>query len=85
MPPGKGGYHTLAVYLDTFSQYVWAFKYKTVGTAKTSVDTLSTISKAFIAPETFMTDSGTHFNNAIVQEFCDTYHYKHHVTLAYSP
>jgi hypothetical protein len=32
MPPGKGGFHMIALYLDTFSQHVWAFKYKTAGT-----------------------------------------------------
>jgi transposase InsO family protein len=66
MPPGKGGYYTIALYLDTFSQHVWAFKYKTVGMARTTVNVLSTITKAFIAPETFMTDSGTHFDNSKV-------------------
>jgi hypothetical protein len=82
----KGRYHTLTVYLDTFSQHVWAFKYKTIGTMKISVNTLSTISKAFIAPKTFMTDGDTYFNNAItVQEFCDTYCYKHHVIPTYLP
>ena len=27
MPQGKGGYHTIGLYLDTYSQQVWAFKY----------------------------------------------------------
>ena len=85
MPPGKGGYHTVGLYLDVFSQHIWAFKYKTAGTAKTTIDALSTITKAFIAPETFMTDGGTHFNNHIVREFCDSNGCKHHVTPAYSP
>ena len=85
MPPGKGGYHTIALYLDTFSQHVWAFKYKTAGLARTTVDALSTITKAFIAPETFMTDGGMHFDNSKVREFCEMNQCKHHVTLAYSP
>jgi transposase InsO family protein len=85
MPPGKGGYHTIALYLDTFSQHVWAFKYKTAGMVRTTVDVLSTITKAFIAPETFMTDGGMHFDNSKVREFCETNQCKHHVTPAYSP
>jgi IS30 family transposase len=85
MPPGKGGYHTVGLYLDAFSQHIWAFKYKTAGTAKTTVDALSIIMKAFITLETFMTDGGTHFNNHMVWEFCDANRCKHHVTLAYSP
>jgi hypothetical protein len=66
MPLGKGGYHTIAVYLDTFSQHMWAFKYKMVGTVKTTIEVLSTITKHFIAPETFMTDGRMHFNNNLV-------------------
>jgi transposase InsO family protein len=85
MPPGKGGYHTIGLYLDAFSQHAWAFKYKTAGTAKTTVDAIRTISNNFIAPETFMTDGGSHFNNIMVREFCQANRCKHHVTPAYSP
>jgi transposase InsO family protein len=85
MPTGKGRYHTIGLYLDTFSQHIWAFKYKTAGTAKTTVDAISTISKMFVAPETFMTDGGSHFNNNAVREFCDNNRCKHHVTPVYSP
>jgi hypothetical protein len=85
MPPGKGGYHTITLYLNTFSQHVWVFKYKMAGTAKTTVDTLSTITKAFIPPETLMTDGGTHFDNNMVWEFCNANQCKHHVTPTYSP
>jgi transposase InsO family protein len=85
MPIGKGGYHTIGLYLDTFSQHIWAFKYKSVGTAKTTVDALNTIGKHFVTPEAFMTDGGSHFNNAAVREFCDANGCKHHVTPAYSP
>ena len=85
MPAGKGGYHTISLYLDTFSQHVWAFKYKTAGTAKTTVDALSTISKNFMAPEAFMIDGSSHFNNAAVWEFCEANACKHHVIPVYSP
>ena len=85
MPPGKGGYHTIELYLDTFSQHIWAFKYKTVGMAKTTVDALGTITCHFITPKAFMTDGGSHFNNVTVQEFCSANGCKHHVTPAYSP
>jgi hypothetical protein len=85
MPAGKGGYHTIMLYLDTFSQHIWAFKHKTAGMAKTTMDALNTISKMFITPEAFMSDSGSHFNNNAVQEFCDNSGCKHHITPAYSP
>jgi hypothetical protein len=85
MPVGKGGYHTIGLYLDTFSQHIWAFKYKSAGTAKTTIDALSTIGRHFVAPETLMTDGGSHFNNEAVRKFCDANGCKHHVTPAYSP
>jgi Integrase core domain len=85
MPPGKGGYHTIALYLDTFSQHMWAFKYKMAGTAKTIVNALSTITKAFITPETLMTDGSTYFDNNMVWEFCNVNQCKHHITPVYSP
>ena len=49
MPNGKGGYHTINLYLDTYSQHVWAFKYKSAGIAKTTVDALSRIFQDFTA------------------------------------
>jgi transposase InsO family protein len=85
MPAGKGAYHTIGLYLDTFSQHIWAFKYKSAGTAKTTIDALSTIGRHFVTPETFMTDGGSHFKNEAVREFCDANGCKHHVTPAYSP
>ena len=56
MPTGKGGYHTLGLFLDTFLQHLWVIKFKTAGTGKTTVDSLATIFNNFTAPETFMTD-----------------------------
>jgi transposase InsO family protein len=85
MPPGKGAYHTEGLYLDTFLQHIWAFKYKTAGTVKTTLNMLNTITKVFIAPETFMTDRGSHFNNLAVHKFCDTNGCKHHIMPAYLP
>ncbi|KAL1946364.1 hypothetical protein VTO73DRAFT_15491 [Trametes versicolor] len=85
LPDGKGGYHTVGVYLDTFSQHVWAFKYKTAGTAKTTNDALRQIFQGFAPPETFMTDGGKHFNNKDVQEYCAQWGVTPHIVAAYSP
>ncbi|KIK32384.1 hypothetical protein CY34DRAFT_101621, partial [Suillus luteus UH-Slu-Lm8-n1] len=63
LPKGKGRFSTLGVYLDTFSQHIWIFKYKTAGSVTTTINSLTKISNAFIAPETFMADRGRHFNN----------------------
>jgi len=85
MPTGKGRYHTLGLFLDTFSQHVWVTKYKTAGTAKTTVDSLTSIFNAFTAAETFMTNGGKHFDNTMVKDFCAKWSCKHHVIAAYSP
>ena len=85
LPDRKGGYHTVGLYLDTYSQHVWAFKYKTAGTAKTTTSALSEIFHAFVAPETFMSNGGRHFDNKEVQELCTTWGVTAHVISAYSP
>jgi len=85
MPTGKGSYHTLGLFLDMFSQHIWVMKYKTAGTAKTMIDSLSGIFNTFTAVETFMTNGGKHFNNNVVKEFCAKWTCKHHVVAAYSP
>jgi hypothetical protein len=85
MPNGKGGYHTIGLYLDTYSQHVWAFKYKTAGSAKTTVAALSRIFQDFVPPETFMTDGGKHFNNNEVRDMCSKWKTNTHIVPAYSP
>jgi hypothetical protein len=85
MLPGKGRYHTIGLYLNTFLQHMWVFKYKTVGTAKTTINTVSMVTKAYVVPEMFMTDGGSHFNNVAVWEYCDANRIKQHIMPAYSP
>ena len=85
MPNGKGGYHTIGLYLDTYSQHVWAFKYKTAGSAKTTVDALSRIFQGFVPAETFMSDGGKHFDNNEVRETCSKWKTTTHIVPAYSP
>jgi hypothetical protein len=85
MPSGKGGFHTIGLYLDTYSQHVWAFKYKTAGSAKTTVDALSRVFQGFVPPETFMSDGGKHFDNHEVREMCSKWGTTTHIVPAYSP
>ena len=85
MPNGKGGYHTIGLYLDTYSQHVWAFKYKSAGTAKTTSDALSRIFQDFVPAETFMSDGGKHFDNNEVRALCNKWGTNTHITPAYSP
>ena len=85
MPTGKGGYHTVGLYLDTFTQHVWGFKFKTAGTGKTTVKSLDEIYGGFTPAEVFMSDGGKHFKNKEVQLCCEKWGGRHHVVAAYSP
>ena len=85
LPNEKGGYHTVGLYLDTFSQHVFGFKYKTVGSGKTTKDALGHIFQTFGPWETFMSDGGKHFANNEVREMCEKWGTKTHRVSAYSP
>ena len=85
LPTGKGGFHTVGLYVDTFSQHIFGYKYKTAGSAKTTVDGLSKIFHAYAPWETFMSDGGRHFDNKEVRELCEKWGTKTHVVSAYSP
>lgn len=85
LPTGKGGYHTVGLYLDTYSQHVFGYKYKTAGSAKTTVDSLSRTFHAYAPWETFMSDGGKHFDNKEVRELCEKWGTKTHIVPAYSP
>jgi hypothetical protein len=85
LPVGKGGYHTVGLFLDTFSQHVWGYKFKNHGSTNTTVKSLGDIFHSFAPPETFMSDGGRHFDNAAVAEFCGEWGTGVEVVAAYSP
>ncbi|VDC04527.1 unnamed protein product, partial [Peniophora sp. CBMAI 1063] len=85
MPDGKGGFHTVGLYVDVYSQHVWGFKYKTAGSAKTTSAALTTIFRDFLPADTFMSDGGKHFKNAEVRSVCEEWGTTPHVISAYSP
>jgi hypothetical protein len=85
LPTGKGGFKTIGVFLDVYSQHVWVFVFKTAGSAKTTISALQQIFRNFVTPETFMTDGGSHFKNSIVREFCAKWKCTQHIVSAYSP
>jgi transposase InsO family protein len=85
LPAGKGGYHTVGLYMDTFSQHVSGHRYKTAGSAKTTIDSLEKIFHNFAPPETFMSDGGKHFNNKEVHELYEKWRAKYHIVSVYSP
>lgn len=67
MPKGKHGYMELGIFVDTYSQRVWAFKLKEHGLAKTTLACLNHIEHEHGAPATLMTDGGRHFGNTEVR------------------
>jgi transposase InsO family protein len=85
LPKGFGGYHTVGLYLDTYSQHVWGFKIKVTSSGKTTQDALAKVFHEFTPAEVFMTDGGPHFNNQAVRDLCAEWGTETHVVSAYSP
>ncbi|VDC01729.1 unnamed protein product [Peniophora sp. CBMAI 1063] len=85
LPVGKGGYKTLGVYVDVFSQHVYVDRFKVAGSAATTNKSLERIFNTYVAYNTFMTDGGKHFNNDEVRAFCEERGCKTQVVAAYSP
>lgn len=85
VPKGKGGNIEISLFIDLYSQFVWGFKHRTHGTAKTTIAGLAHIDKEFWPPEAFMTDGGKHFDNLEVRAWCEERDVKTQVVSAYSP
>ena len=85
MPTRKGGFHNIGLYLNTYSQHVWGFMFKMVGSGSTMVKSLTNIFHNFALSETFMTDGASHFKCEEVEKFCEGWGTKTHVVAAYSP
>ena len=85
LPTGRGGFKTLGVFLDVYSQHIWVFMFKMAGSAKTTILSLQQIFRNFMTPETFMTNGGSHFKNVEVHDFCVLWKCVQHVVSAYSP
>jgi hypothetical protein len=85
LPKGKGGYKTLGVYIDTYSNFVWVQKLKSAGTGKSTVEGLTTISEGYVPARIFMADGGSHFVNKEVDTYCEKKGIKHITTPSYAP
>ena len=85
LPVSKGGYHMAGIYLDTCSQHVWGYKFKTHRTVMTTNRSINDIFHNFTPPETFMADGGKHFKNWDIEENCECWGTKLHMVAAYSP
>ena len=84
LPKGTNGFHTVGLYLNTYSQHIWGFKHKTHGTAKTTISRLTTIPIGWTKPDMFMMDGGSHFKNNEVVVFYKERGIKHEVIVVYS-
>ena len=82
LPMGKGGFKTILLLIDTFSNFIWAYKLKSGGMGKTMLSTLMDLCRHYRRLDAFMTDGGPHFNNAEVNKYIllATGHRTHHNT-----
>jgi hypothetical protein len=85
MPKGKGGYKEIGLYLDTASQRVFGFKYKTHGSAKTTIAVLRSMFQGHAPWETFMSAGSSHFDNEEVRQLCKEFGVSTEVVAKYSP
>jgi transposase InsO family protein len=85
MPKGKGGFTKISLYVDVYSQHVWAEKLKTNATAATTCKTLNSICTKFTTPEALMVDGGPEFDNHAVRDACAKRNVELRIVPGYSP
>ena len=84
MPMGKGGFHTIGLYMDVYSQKIFGRKFTTYGTTATTIALLNKIRHAYQMPEVFMADGGSHFMGHDVAEWCLEHGSRYEQVAAYS-
>ena len=85
MPIGKGGFHTIGLYMDMYSEKIFGFKFTTYGSTATTISSLDKIRQTYRTPEVFMADGGTHFSGHEVADWCMKHRSQYHQVTAYSP
>jgi len=85
MPLGKGGFHTIGLFMDVYSQKIFGFKFTTYGSTATTIRSLNRIRQTYRMPEVFMADGGSHFAGAAVGEWCIEHNSRYQQVAAYSP
>ena len=85
MPIGKGGFHTIGLYMDVYSQKIFGHKFTTYGSTATTIKSLDRIRQTYRMPEVFMADGGSHFAGAAVEEWCHEHGSRYQQVTAYSP
>jgi hypothetical protein len=85
MPKGKGGFTKISLYVDTYSQHLWADKLKMAPSANTTCKSFNNICTTFTNPEALMVDGGPEFDNNAVCNACATRNVELRVVPGYSP
>jgi len=85
MPVGKGGFHTIGLFMDVYSQKIFGFKFTTYGSTATTIASLNRIRQMYRMPEVFMADGGSHFAGTAVGEWCLGHNSRYQQVAAYSP
>jgi hypothetical protein len=70
MPLGKGGFHTVGLFMDVYSQKIFGFKFTTYGSTTMTITSLNRIQQMYRMPKVFIADGGSHFAGAAVGEWC---------------
>ena len=85
MPIGKGGFHTIGLYMDVYSQKIFGHKFTTYSTTATTIASLNKIRCTYHMPEVFMVDGGSHFTGHDMAEWCLEHGSRYGQVAAYSP
>ena len=62
LPIGKGGFHTVGLYMDVYSQKISILKFTTYSTTGTTIGSLEKICQMYHTPDVFMADRGSHIS-----------------------
>ena len=81
----KGGFHTISLYMDVYSQKISSHKFTTYGTMATTIALLNEICCAYHMSEVFMADCGSHFMGHDVAKWCLEHGSRYEQVAAYSP
>ena len=85
MPVGRGGFHTIGLFMDVYSQKIFGYKFAGYGTAATTIASLNCIWQMYRMPEVFMADGGSHFAAHAMGEWCQKHGFWYQQVTAYSP
>ncbi|QRV96745.1 Retrovirus-related Pol polyprotein from transposon opus [Ceratobasidium sp. AG-Ba] len=69
LPVGSGGYKTVLLLVDVYSRFTFGFMTRNAGTGTFTVQCLEKLCDHIMAPSSFMSDNGSHFDCREVEEW----------------